>query len=361
MKILLLAGRYGLSGVPLAQYRLARALSLRGHDIQLIYGAVNPGNVLPKSQLFEIQTFGKPRVFQMFFELIRCFKKDQPDLVFTAGDHLNCVVLAAAIFSRTHAKISCSSRVTPYDTYSNNIFSKPGLLKFAMRIVSFRADVLTCVSKDMVSQYKAIFNNSKHICIYNIVVDEISKQRMRLTNDEVWLKEKNCPVLIAAGMLEPWKGFKDLIHAVKLLEAEYKIKLLILGDGSCKAELKELVSELNLKNSIKLTGYVENPLSYFNEADIFVLSSHVEGLPNVLVEAMMAGCTPVSTNCPTGPSEVLQNGKYGYLSPVNNPYELAENIKRAIKKPISKDLLNIAIAPFAEDIVIQKHFKSLGL
>ena len=87
MKILLLAGRYGLSGVPLAQYRLARALSLRGHDIQLIYGAVNPGNVLPKSQLFEIQTFGKPRVFQMFFELIRCFKKDQPDLVFTAGDH----------------------------------------------------------------------------------------------------------------------------------------------------------------------------------------------------------------------------------------------------------------------------------
>lgn len=361
MKILVLAGRYGLSGVPLAQLRFARALASEGHNVELIYGAVNDGHTLPSSDIFKVLTLNKLRVSQMFYFLVKYFKNSSPDIVFSAGDHLNAVVLSAAILSNSKAKISCSSRVTPFDTYSNKILSKGWFLKVVMRLVSFRADALTCVSKDMVDQYKLIFNNSKHFCIYNIVVDESSKKKMLLANNEPWFQNSGCPIIIAAGALEPWKGFSDLIHAIKYLELQQKVKLLILGDGSLKDELHDLISSLHLQDSVKLTGFIENPLSYFKEADVFVLSSYVEGLPNVLVEAMMAGCTPVSTDCPTGPREVLNNGEYGYLSPMRNPKELANSIKKAIAEPVDLEILDYAILPFSEAAVIEKHFESLGV
>jgi glycosyltransferase involved in cell wall biosynthesis len=361
MKILVLAGRYGLSGVPLAQMRFARALSAEGHNVELIYGAVNQGHTLPVSDLFKISTLNKLRVSKMFYFLVQYFKNNSPDIVFSAGDHLNVVVLSAAIFSRSKAKISCSSRVTPFDTYSNQLFSKGWFLKVVMNLVSFRADALTCVSQDMVEQYKLIFKNSKHFCIYNIIVDESSKEKMLLPNDELWFRNRDCPIIIAAGALEPWKGFSDLIHAMKYLESDCRVKLLILGDGSSRHELESLILSLDLQESIKLTGFIDNPLSYFKDSDIFVLSSHVEGLPNVLVESMMAGCTPVSTDCPTGPREVLHDGKYGYLAPMSDPKNLAKCIKKAIINPIAKEMLDHAIAPFSESTVVKKHFESLGV
>ena len=106
---------------------------------------------------------------------------------------------------------------------------------------------------------------------------------------------------------------------------------------------------------------VNNPLKYYKKADVFVLSSHVEGLPNVLVEAMMCGCTPVSTDCPTGPREVLEGGKYGYLVPMKNSKSLAQGIIQALKTPISEDLLNEAVQPFEENKVLEAHTKALKL
>jgi glycosyltransferase involved in cell wall biosynthesis len=128
-----------------------------------------------------------------------------------------------------------------------------------------------------------------------------------------------------------------------------------------KEYLSQLVHELNLNMHIDLVGYVNNPFKYYKNADVFVLSSYVEGLPNVLVEAMMCGCTPVSTDCPTGPREVIQNNKYGYLVPVKNPQLLAAGVINALENPISKDLLDEAIKPFSADNVIKSHFSSLNL
>ena len=92
-----------------------------------------------------------------------------------------------------------------------------------------------------------------------------------------------------------------------------------------------------------------------------MLSSHVEGLPNVLVEAMMCGCTPVSTDCPTGPRELLQEGKYGYLVPMRNPVAMAYGIEKALDNPIPKNLLDEAVQPFEESAVLKRHFEILGL
>ena len=118
---------------------------------------------------------------------------------------------------------------------------------------------------------------------------------------------------------------------------------------------------MNLEDHVKLKGYVENPLKYFNLANVFALSSYVEGMPNVLIEAMMAGCTPVSTNCETGPREILSSGRYGYLVPTNNPEALSDGLLKAIKNPINKDILREAVDHFQDKNVIKEHFKQLGI
>ena len=110
-----------------------------------------------------------------------------------------------------------------------------------------------------------------------------------------------------------------------------------------------------------MPGYVINPLSYFALSEVFVLSSIVEGMPNVLVEAMMCGCTPVSTNCPTGPKELLKNNKFGYLVPVGDKFAMANAIIKALDQPISKSLLEEAIKPFKENVIVNKHIELINM
>lgn len=361
MRICIITPLFAIAGVPLAQLRFARALADKGHDVDLLIGHVDPKYQLPEVAGVNVLLWNRKHVREMLLPIWRYLRTAKPDLVFSAEDHLNAIVLLAAIASRSEAKISCSSRVTPFDTYSNAPFTKRWILKQLMRAVMWRADVLTCVSKDMVEQYRRVFDAPPHVCVYNIVDDRLSRLRMQEPVEHEWLTHKDLPLLVAAGRLAPWKGFGDLIRAVERLSRRRRVRLLILGDGPLRGELEALISELGLQDKVRLLGYVENPLKFFTHADVFVLSSHVEGLPNVLVEAMMCGCTPVSTDCPTGPREVLQDGKYGYLVPSHDPDALAAGIEQALDNPIPKSSLAEAVRPFEEAAVIARHFQILGM
>jgi glycosyltransferase involved in cell wall biosynthesis len=360
-KILVIAGRFGISGVPLAQMRFARALARRGHEVDLLYGMTNEGHLLPVVEGVTVRSLEKPRASQMLLPLIRYFRRTRPDLIFSAGDHLNAMVLLAAILSRTKAKVSCSSRVTPFDTYSNAPFSKGWILKLVSRLTMWRANALTCVSADMAEQYRSIFRNARHVCAYNIVDDDHSRAAMVVPVADPWFENKDVPLIVAAGALVPWKGFDDLIAAMGRVVQRTPARLLILGEGQMRSELTELIVKHRLQGVARLPGNVDNPLAYFSRANVFVLCSHVEGLPNVLVEAMLCGCTPVATNCPTGPREVLQDGKYGYLVSMRDPESLADGILRALRNPVPVEQLQAAILPFREDVVIARHFDLLGI
>lgn len=361
MKICVVTPLFALSGVPLAQLKFARALAAAGYDVDLIIGHINQGYQLPNLPGMNVIVWDVPRVVHMMFPLVRYLKKARPEAVFSAEDHLNGIVLLAALVAGSKAKVSGSSRVTPFDTYSNTPFTKRWILKWFMRVMMSRASALTCVSKDMVDQYRQVFKSAPHTCIYNIVDDGDSKRKMNEPLVDEWFLSEREPTLVAAGRLASWKGFPDLILAMKEVVKARPAKLAILGDGPMRDELQALIDELDLSDVVKLYGYVENPLKYFCHADVFVLSSYVEGLPNVLVEAMMCGCTPVSTDCPTGPREVLHDGKYGILVPVKAPVALAYGIVKALDAPIPASILQEAIGPFSEREVIRKHFESLGL
>jgi glycosyltransferase involved in cell wall biosynthesis len=354
MKISVVTPRFAIAGVPLAQIRFARALADRGHDVDLIIGYIDPRYSFTIPAEVNVVYLNRHKVRRVLFPLIKYLKKVNPDVIFSAEDHLNIIVLIAAIISGSKAKISGSSRVTPIDTYSNTLFTKRWILKQFMRAVMWRADALTCVSMGTVKEYRHVFNSPPHVCVYNVIDDRHSRLKMEEPIKHDWLICKDFPVLVAAGRLAPWKGYSDLLHAMKALSERRQVRLIILGDGPLRSELEVLVTDLGLNNIVSLQGYVENPLNYFVHADLFVHSAHVESLGNVLVEAMMCGCTPVSTDCPTGPREVLQDGKYGYLVPMRDPVAMAAAIEKALDNPIPKELLAEAVRPFEEHLITHK-------
>jgi glycosyltransferase involved in cell wall biosynthesis len=361
MKIAVITPLYALAGVPLAQIRFARALSARGHNVNLIIGHVASEYNFEPPENIKTTILEKKNVRGWMWPLMRYLWIEKPEVVFSAEDHLNVTVLIAALLVGFKGKISGSSRVSPFDTYSSKPLTKRWVLKQLAKLVMARADALTCVSKDMVLQYRKVFDRPPHVCVYNIVDDSHSRKRLNEEVDHRWVLGRKAPLLIAAGRLAPWKGFEDLIEAMSLVSFRCDARLLILGDGPQRQSLQNLIDERGLRDKVELVGYVENPLKFFRQADVFILSSLVEGLPNVLVEAMMCGCTPVATDCPTGPREVLSNGLYGYLVPVSDSNTLARAIIKALESPIPKCLLDQAVIPFQENNVIDHHFEILGI
>ncbi len=359
-KIAVITPTFALSGVPLAQCRLARALSEEHHQVDLVIGN-NPKNLqLPYIDNVKVKVLNKSRVFFMVTPLLKLFLFDRPNIIFTAEDHLNTIILLCALITKSNAIICTSSRVTPYDTYSDKFLTKRWVLKIIAKLVSFRANLQSCVSMEMVEQYKTIFPNSNHVPIYNIVVDNYSFLLSKQKPNHPWLIEKNYPVIIAAGMLEPWKGFDILLRAFAKSLTSTQAKLIILGDGSLRLSLLKLADQLNISKSFDLPGYQTNPLSFFSRSDVFVLSSRVEGMPNVLIESMLCGCTPVATDCPTGPKEVLCNEKFGYLCPVDNFSVMSDKIKQALSRPVPKSLLLEGTRKFTKEHVLTSYSKLLS-
>jgi glycosyltransferase involved in cell wall biosynthesis len=363
LKILVISPVYALSGVPLGQLKLAKSLGSIGHDVDLIYGCKQYSKI-EKVKDIKIIFFNKLRVLGMFFPLLKYLLLNKPKIIFSAEDHLNSLVVIACIITFSKAKISVSSRVTPYDTYRNVnvLFSKAWFLKKIFPIVNWRANVMTCVSRDMVKQYKKIFPYTKQVYVYNIVLTKDAKLIMKEKVDHKWFRNKKNQLIVASGTLASWKGFDDLINAVNILvKKKINLKLLIIGGGPDKSFLENLIKSKKLNNRIEIIKPVLNTLKYFYNSDIFVLSSRVEGMPNVMIEAMMCNCTVVATNCHTGPKEIIGRNEYGYLAKVNNPHDLSINIIKALNKKISLDKTKKILKNFSVDSVVKKHFLLLKI
>ncbi|WP_197414418.1 glycosyltransferase [Bacillus sp. FJAT-29937] len=155
----------------------------------------------------------------------------------------------------------------------------------------------------------------------------------RMIEEKSDLGEISEPIILGVGRLTKMKGFDDLIKAHQyLINNNVKNKLLILGEGEQRECLEQLIVELDVKDSVILKGFVDNPYKYMRSANVFVLSSRYEGFSVVIAEALSVGIPVVSTDCPSGPSEILEGGKHGLLSPINDSKALAMNIYKTIKE-----------------------------
>lgn len=146
-----------------------------------------------------------------------------------------------------------------------------------------------------------------------------------------WLGEGKPPVILGVGRLTPQKDFSTLIHAFAQVRTVRDCRLVILGEGELRAELEQLVASLGVQDSVQLPGFADNPFAWMSRVRLFVLSSRWEGLPNVLIQAMACGAAVVSTDCPSGPDEILEGGKWGKLVPVGDVEALAEALSENLQ------------------------------
>lgn len=184
-------------------------------------------------------------------------------------------------------------------------------------------------------------------CIYNpIDIRSIESLSIDLPVHP-WMMDGGTPVIVSVGRLVSAKDFPTLLKAVAELRTRIPVRLIILGEGPCREGLEKLVSELALQDSVLLPGWVDNPFSFMRRASAFVLSSKWEGLGNVLIEALACGCPCVSTNCPSGPSEILDEGRVGPLVPIGDSIALADAICSVVANPPDVEMLRAQAAKFS--------------
>jgi len=170
-----------------------------------------------------------------------------------------------------------------------------------------------------------------------------------------------CPVVLGVGRLAPQKDFATLIRAVARIAPHRPLRLIIVGEGKERERLRQLAGDLGIGENVDLPGFVTAPAAWMARADVFALSSRWEGSPNVLIEALALGCPCVATRCPTGPDEILENGRYGPLVPVGDDDALARALEAVLDNPLPADTLRAAAAPFREDIAAAAYARVLGV
>lgn len=173
--------------------------------------------------------------------------------------------------------------------------------------------------------------------------------------DILW--ENNLPLIVSIGRLVHQKGFDVLIRAFKAVRKSYHSKLLIIGDGKKRAELSQLVESLNLKEDVSFLEFQHNPFKYMKRADVFCLASRYEGFGNVIIEAMTLGIPVVVTDCPSGPAEIVDKGKYGILVPPDDHDAFAEALLKVLTDNELRENLSWLSIERAKDFDIDTSLK----
>ena len=175
--------------------------------------------------------------------------------------------------------------------------------------------------------------------------------------DESQLLNDDFKTILAVGRLHEQKNFELLINAFSLTLQHIDARLIILGEGERRNELENLVEKLKIAHSVSMPGWVDNPYSFMAKSDVFVSSSNFEGFPRALTEAMICGCPVVSTDCPSGPREILENGRWGHITPVDDLDSLATAILESLSKDVDRVALQARGKIFGIDTIIEEHEK----
>ena len=225
---------------------------------------------------------------------------------------------------------------------SKVIFSIQGLprskivFNLNLYFLKFLNDVTYVIpTKSMQKYLSSIYNQSRSIefqVIPNAVLDNDHITKSKESVDHKWYNNDKFFVITAVGRLTNQKDFVNLINAFELIvHSSNSVRLVIIGDGEQKNILKSLVRNLNLESKVEFLGFQSNPYKFMKASNLFVMSSKWEGPGHVLIEALGLGCPVITTDCPIGPADSIQNGEFGELVEVGYTKALSESILYAYK------------------------------
>ncbi|GAB6182613.1 glycosyltransferase [Thermodesulfovibrio hydrogeniphilus] len=264
--------------------------------------------------------------FFLLFKLFKLIKQIKPDVCISFLWESNIILLSTCLLSKD-TKAIISERIAPL-SYFQDILRKSlkvSIAKFITKNIYKMAFFIICVSYGIRDELVELGINPKKLkVIYNPL--DINKIK-HLSYEEISYPKK---YILFAGRLHKQKNIPLLIKAFSQVKDFYNGNLVIIGKGKEEENLKNLVREMQLTERVDFLGFQTNPYKWMKNADIFILPSNYEGFPGVLLEAMVCGVPVISTDCPYGPKEIIDNEVNGILIPTDNVTALVEAIKKLL-------------------------------
>jgi glycosyltransferase involved in cell wall biosynthesis len=289
-------------------------------------------------------------------------RRERPYAMLSALTHVNVVAVWTRVLARVATRLVISEHTTATASAEHAASMRERVLPAFARLSYGKADAIVAVSAGAAADLAALtgLDPSRITVIHNPVVTPAVLALASRPLEHPWFRQGQPPVILGAGRLTASKDFQTLIRAFALVRSQRDARLVILGEGEERAMLQRLVRELGIERDCMLPGFVDNPYQYMRHAAVFVLSSRWEGFGNVLAEAMACGCPVVSTDCPNGPREILEDGRYGRLVPVRDADALARAIHATLEQRPDADSVERAMA-FGLDTALEKYRRALAL
>jgi len=344
---------------------LANAFSARGYDVDLVLVKKCGPYIDDVLDEVNVVNLDSGRTLKALFPLIKYFLKSKPAAILSAMTHANLVAIGAKMLSRTNAKLVVSEHglISGECALSKTFVSK--LVFFLVPFFYKYADNIIAVSdgsaKDL-SNFSGISLDSIET-IYNPFNLEKIRELSNEPAPHPWLCHEQPPVIMALGRLNEAKCFDVLIRAFSEIVEDHDVRLIILGEGELRSELELLLKKLNLSSDqVILPGFVENPYSWLSRCECFVLSSRREALSCALIEAIACGAKVISTDCKSGPREILEDGKWGKLVPVNDTSAMVKAINNVLNASSEgNESAKFRAQDFSLDKGVDRYISALGL
>ena len=359
MHISIVLPNLGGGGAERLHIDLANEWIDKGHNVDFFlmkkYGELLP--ILPeKANVFDINA---KSLLRGTFPLAMLIKKRNPDIVLSAMWPLTSITAISWILSGRTGELFLSEHIVLSIEGRENINISPKFIGVILRFTHIFAKKIIAVSKgvkDDMCKISSISEKNVDV-IYNPVSEKHDLNfGNHMPKEILWGNDYRYHVL-SVGSLKKQKDHETLIRAFSLLSNDISAKLVILGDGPLKGYLTDLICNLGLQDKVFLAGFTNNTYPWYKSADLFVLSSRWEGFGNVIVEALECGVPIVSTDCNSGPREILKNGKYGKLVKVGDYRGLSKAIYKTYKEETNKEFLIERSKDFSVDKIASKYLE----
>lgn len=311
---------------------LANGLAAKGLNVDLVLAREAGVYLSDVSREVRIVDLGVRRTLEAFWPLARYLRNERPACLVSAMNYVNVIASWASRIAGVPTRLILTEHANLGQLLSDSSRGMAWCLPRLMRPAYARADAIIAVSDGVASDLAKILRcDPKRIHTRHNPIDTGALAiKASEPLDHPWFAHGEPPVVIAAGRLSPEKDFPTLIQAFSMLHARRPARLVILGEGAQRQPLESLIGDLDCRDDILLAGFQANPYKWMSRAGVFVLSSRWEGFGNVLVEAMACGTPVVSTACPSGPEEILGQGRWGRLVAVGDATALANAIEKTL-------------------------------
>ncbi len=358
MRIALFAPSLRGGGAERSAANLAGGMAARGFRVDMVLVRACGPYLDSLSEDVNVVDLNSSRVLFALPGLVRYLRHSRPHVLISFMDHANIIALMARTISGASTKVIGTVRNDKEAGVRQTRDSKERLVMALTRPVYQRLDRVVAVSHGVarsVAARSGVALDDVRV-IYNPVVTARLLD-MAVENPKCSWFEDGTPVVVGVGRLSEQKDFETLIRSFADVCSKRPARLIVLGEGGCRGRLERIVRDLGLQEDVLMPGFAANPFSYLSRADVFVLSSRWEGLPGVLIEAMACGCAVVSTDCPSGPDEILNGGDFGILVPVADVGAMSKAIEKTLETPPDTERLRKRAGEFSMDRAVDEYLE----